>query len=197
MSIFQKHTTILGNEGGFVLIAALMIMVVLVVLGVSATRNTSVEFQIATFDKKEKEMFFDQETCLGTGKMRFLTWYNNAFISADSSTTLATFPPAGGNDLNGNGINDAAEISVAGVLIGSFEVRHISKIAKVDGDNSLSLQANDYPLLSHIDKPVPGSGFSPNEFEIRQYAITCTSFPSTATQRTILQEGVFQVFNNF
>ena len=56
------------NEEGFVLITGLMILVILTLLGIAATRNTSIELQIAGNDKLHKETFYAAEAddILGT-----------------------------------------------------------------------------------------------------------------------------------
>lgn len=49
------------NEEGFVLIAALMIMLVLTLIGVAMNRNTTTELQIAANDKLHKQSFYDAD----------------------------------------------------------------------------------------------------------------------------------------
>ncbi|MDF1615694.1 PilX N-terminal domain-containing pilus assembly protein [Desulfurivibrio dismutans] len=46
------------QEGGFVLVGALLIMLVLVLIGISATTSTNLELQIAGVDKSHTETFF-------------------------------------------------------------------------------------------------------------------------------------------
>lgn len=48
----------LGNEGGFVLIAAIMALLILVVLGISSTTTTNIELQIAGNDKVNTQTFY-------------------------------------------------------------------------------------------------------------------------------------------
>jgi len=49
------------NEDGFVLVTCLMILVVLTLLGIAATTNTSLELQIAGNDRVHKETFYSAE----------------------------------------------------------------------------------------------------------------------------------------
>ena len=58
----------LHNEEGFVLITGLLILLVLTLLGITATRNTSIELQIAGNDRLHKETFYSAESgaILGT-----------------------------------------------------------------------------------------------------------------------------------
>jgi len=49
------------NEDGFVLVATLVILMLLVILGISTTTNTSIELQIAGNDKVYKQNFYQAE----------------------------------------------------------------------------------------------------------------------------------------
>jgi hypothetical protein len=51
----------LQNEEGFVLVTALLIMVVLTIIGIAATTNTSIELQIAGNDKVRKTTFYQAD----------------------------------------------------------------------------------------------------------------------------------------
>ncbi|MGW8161419.1 MAG: PilX N-terminal domain-containing pilus assembly protein [Desulfobulbales bacterium] len=51
----------LRNEEGFVLVTGLLILLVLTLLGISATRNTSIELQIAGNDRVHNETFYSAE----------------------------------------------------------------------------------------------------------------------------------------
>lgn len=48
----------IANEAGFVLVAAIMILLVLVILGISSTTTTNIELQIAGNDKTNKQTFY-------------------------------------------------------------------------------------------------------------------------------------------
>lgn len=52
---------IIRNDDGFVLIVALLIMVVLTIIGIAATRNTSLELMIAGNDKVHKRTLYQAE----------------------------------------------------------------------------------------------------------------------------------------
>lgn len=190
---------IVHNEEGFVLVTALLVLVILVVIGIASNQSTNVEKQISANDRIEKQDFFNQETCLATSKMLYTTWLTTSFITAGE--TVAAFPPAinPGDDVNGNGINDISEVSDPnGIPLASFETRCMERNELTGARTtiaSLSNEANDFPPMSHKDKPPPGSGFSPKNFEVRRFIITCQS--PDADRNTVLQEGVYKVFNKF
>ena len=50
-----------GNEEGFILVVTMMIMVILTVIGIAMTRNTSTELQIAGNDKVHKQTFYEAD----------------------------------------------------------------------------------------------------------------------------------------
>ncbi|MCK4417515.1 MAG: pilus assembly PilX N-terminal domain-containing protein [Candidatus Latescibacteria bacterium] len=75
----------LRNEEGSVIVVALMILVVLTIIGISATDTTTVELQIATNDKFHKIAFYNADAGVyATPKL----------ISAhvDDTTSLITIP---------------------------------------------------------------------------------------------------------
>ncbi|MHB1349583.1 MAG: pilus assembly PilX family protein [Desulfobulbaceae bacterium] len=49
------------GEDGFVLVMALLVMLVLTIIGIAATTNTSIELQIAGNDKVHKRTFYEAE----------------------------------------------------------------------------------------------------------------------------------------
>ena|GEM_PF-437587 len=202
------------NEGGFVLVATMVILLILVVLGISASNTSNTEILIAANDKDIKENFYDQEACLATAKYNYRTWLTTAFVTAPETT--AFFPPAGGADLNANGINDLSECTDPnGIIIGTFKVRDIEATATpiaswedLPANPSQEEQddhpANSFPAeLAHVDKPDPTSlgNADPDtvndekNFEIRRYVIT--SYSPSLTKNVILQEGTFMIYNNF
>lgn len=58
----MKIFTIVRNEKGFVLILALIVMLVLTIIGVSTTTNTSLELMIAGNDKVHQKTFYAAES---------------------------------------------------------------------------------------------------------------------------------------
>ncbi|MFP3983067.1 MAG: pilus assembly PilX N-terminal domain-containing protein [Desulfurivibrionaceae bacterium] len=54
----SSPNNITDNEKGFVLVASLMILLILIIIGVSATTNTTIELQIAGNDKAAKKTFY-------------------------------------------------------------------------------------------------------------------------------------------
>lgn len=55
----------INNEEGFIMIVALVILVLLTIIGTSATNNTSVELKISANDKFHKIAFYSSEAARG------------------------------------------------------------------------------------------------------------------------------------
>ena len=56
-----QKTVCMNNEGGYVLVGALLILLLLVVIGIAATISTTLELQIAGSDRISKETFFQAD----------------------------------------------------------------------------------------------------------------------------------------
>jgi Tfp pilus assembly protein PilX len=191
----------LNSQNGFVLVTALIIMVVLILLGTFALNTTNTEIQVASNDRLNKEDFFNQESCITTGKFAFRTWLTSAYLT--QAETAASFPPAGSNAGNCVNPNNAA------LVIGAYKVRNVeatnTPIAWDDSasfGNAASHPANDFPTMSHRDKPDPVSendiknvGNDPKNFEIRRFVIT--SYSPAGDRNVTVQQGVYKVFNKF
>jgi len=96
-----KRVNIQTNEEGFVLVTGLIILLVLTMLGISATTNTSIELQIAANDRIHKETFYQAEAGAILGS-EVLEQNFNCDIGFTSHGTLAnpSPPPASLNFAN-------------------------------------------------------------------------------------------------
>lgn len=191
---------VVGNEDGFVLVAAMAVLLVLVILGIAATNISNTEYMIAANDRMTKVDFYNQEGCLARGRFNFSTWYTDAF--ANAAETAAYFPHVG-EDVDGNGTIDTDDSSCSdpnGIVVGSYKARKIeaSDTPIIGGwqDNSADLvvaathPANQFPAMSHTDKPIPGSGDDPNSTKIFRFVIT--SYLPGSDRRVIVQEGIYK-----
>lgn len=75
---------ILTNERGFVLVASLMVLLILVIIGVAATTSTNVELQIAGNEKVHKQSFYQADG--GTELGIRVTFENALCINSDGFT---------------------------------------------------------------------------------------------------------------
>ncbi len=198
MQIKNNH---IQSESGFALVAAMVILMILVAVGIFSLNISNIEMLIAGNDKVIKEDFYNQERCLGRAKVNYRTWLTDAYLTAGAAN--ASFPPPG-NDGNGNGFNDDAEcVDRNNNLVGTYKVRNIVDAATTINNWSdvadfampADHPANRYPQREHIDKPPVGSGFDVKNFEVRLFVIT--SYSSDNDKNSVVQEGVFKVFNKF
>lgn len=195
-----------NNQQGLALISVLLILVLVTAIGIAATEMSTLELQIAGNDRVSKIDFYNQEKSLDVGKLNFRDWLTASYLTSDEDS--AYFPSAVVTDDNADGIEDLSEIFDGdGNVIGSYRVRNIvSSAVDISGWEDLDTlfggdatlhPANDVPLLSHIDKPDPGSGYDPKNFEIRRFVMTAYSVNDDNKGKVILQEGVYKAFNKY
>lgn len=189
---------VVGNEEGFVLAAAMVVLLVLVVLGIAATNISNTEYMIAANDRMTKVDFYNQEGCLAQGKYNYRTWLTDAFTT--DAETVAAFPKFG-VDADGNGINDILDsnyLDPNGILVGLYKVRKIEATGTAIGtwvdlaDFGIAANhpANQFPPMAHTDKPPVGSGDDPKHVVILRYVIT--SYLPGQDRKVILQEGIYK-----
>ena len=167
----------LNSENGFVLILAVLMLAVITVIGVAATRTSETESRIASNERQIANNFYNAEGALiDTLERATTTWAAPASPFLTDGETVASYTSS--TDFDGDGTNDA-----------TAEVRYIGDLGATIG--GLSTAANDIPLVVHTGPPPPDSGYSMKHFEIRRYGVTTTS----TTGNTQIQTGVYKVFN--
>lgn len=100
-----------NDENGFVLITALLILVVLTIIGIAATTNTSLELQIAGNDKVHKETFYGAEgaAILGAELLEQNLNCPTGFGDGDLEATNAITVAAASLDFARNEVPDSEE----------------------------------------------------------------------------------------
>lgn len=96
------------DEQGFVLVAALLIMLVLTILGIATTTNTSIELQIAGNDKVHHTTFYQAEGGAMLGSE--LLEQNFNCPTGFSSATIAGTIDANNLTISSNPLMDSATI---------------------------------------------------------------------------------------
>lgn len=178
METTVKNT--LNNENGMIMVFVLIILVIVTLLGLTASRTAVTEIMIATNERRYVNELCNAEggliSALETPITSPMWWLTDAFLSADPTTPAATFiDPA--VDFNGDGNVDA-----------TVEIRCIESTGTAVA--GLSAAANNVPVIRHTGPPPPNSGYDLS-FEIHRYAVTATSL----TGNTQVQAGVWKAFN--
>ena len=171
---FLKRT--INNEDGIVLIACILIISILTITGLAATRISNTEALIVRNEGQMAEEFYDTETAVIEARENFLQWMTNAF--------LTSVP----DDETGNGFGIFQVFDVDGNPVATLEVRNIVDTAGVDFAG-LSNNADDLPLRLNEEPPPAGSGYD-MEYYIRNYGITATSINGN----TVIQVGAWKAF---
>jgi len=66
----QETSTILGNQSGFVLVMAILVMVVLAIIGLSTTKDAQLNLVIVGNDKTSKQKFYRAEATIHEAAQR-------------------------------------------------------------------------------------------------------------------------------
>jgi Tfp pilus assembly protein PilX len=165
-----------NNEKGVIMVVVLMILVIVTLLGLSASRTAVTEIQMSSNERQLVEDFCKAEGGLINTLETPETWLTDDFLTADPTAASNT----GAINFDGDANVDA-----------TVEVRCIEETGTAVAD--LSNAANDLPVSRHITPPPVGSGYSLKYFEVRRYGVTATS----STGNTQVQTGVWKVFNKF
>jgi len=144
MNFSLKRT--INNEDGFVLVIAVLMLVVVTVIGLAATRTSETELQIAGNEREIVNDFYESEAILINVLENPTTWL---------PTILADSPYSG---TTGDYVTEIRPINDTGVDVAE-----------------LSDSANDLPSRSHTGPPPENSGYSLKFFEARWYGATTIS----------------------
>ncbi len=178
-----------SSQEGFVLIAALFVLVIVSLAGVYALTNANTELKIVRNTQQMTLEFYEAEAGLFEAVEFVNVWMTDEMLSAKEDvpsdfqhmdTLPDPFPP---------------DPTIAGDPFTAFmDIRPIRD--SVDATTEVagySEEAYDYPLQPHLAAPPAGSGFSMTNFQIRRYAVTSAS----RTGNTVLQAGAWKIFNKY
>jgi len=169
----MKDKALIQNEEGSVIVLALVLLVLLTILGISATRTSTIEVQIAANERQAVQNLYRTEAGDHYALEMSSTWMTNAFLTAAETAAFST--------------QNNVAIDSAGAPDVNIEIRCIQNI-----DSNIA-DANNLPFQKHIDPPPVGSGYSLDDFEIHRYGITATSTDGSSQ----VQIGAYKVFNKF
>jgi hypothetical protein len=164
------------EEKGYVMVVTLLVLLLLSVIGIAATRTSNVELQLSVNTKKMVEDFYVTEGALMTTLEHTDWWLDDDFFAGGEGSGYWR----GHVDIDGDHIHDAY-VEICCVTLNS-------------GVNpALSAAANRIPADRHIGPPPIGSGYSARHFITRKYAVTARDLRSGID----LQAGVWKIFNKY
>jgi Tfp pilus assembly protein PilX len=169
----MKDNTRMGNEEGSVIVLSMVMLVLLTILGISATRTSTIEVQIASNEIHAVQNFYQAEAGEHVALETSDTWMTDPFLTTDETTAYSA---QNNVDIDSDSTPDV-----------NIEIRYIQ-----DTDPDIA-NTNNLPCQKHISPPPVGSGYSLNDYEIRKYGITATSINGS----TQVQIGVYKVFNKY
>jgi Tfp pilus assembly protein PilX len=169
----MKEKSLLKNEDGSIIVLAMIMLVLLTLLGISATTTSTIEVQIAANGRQAVQNLYQAESGNHYALEMTNTWMDNAFLSADETAASYT---QNNVDIDSDGTPDV-----------NIEIRCIQN---TDSDIA---NTNNLPVQQHISPPPVGSGYSLNDYEVRRYGITTTSINGNSK----VQIGAYKVFNKY
>jgi Tfp pilus assembly protein PilX len=178
----MKDNTRIGNEEGSVIVLSMVLLVLLTILGISATRTSTIEVQIASNEIHAVQNLYQAEAGEHFAVETSDTWMSNPFLTAAETVAYvdSLIDPSLAVDIDADGTNDV-----------TIEIRCIESSGT--DISQLTDSANNLPARRHISSPPPGSGYSLKDYEVRRYGITATS----TSGNTKVQIGAYRVFNKF
>lgn len=171
----RKTIKPLGDESGYVLVLAVMMLLIVTIIGIAASRTAETELQISSNERQIVDNFYDAEGALIEKLEQPETWMTTDFLIAGETAAGALDANV---DFDGDGTPD-----------GVVEIRCIEDTGTAVG--GLSAAANNLPAQLHRSPPPPGSRYSLRHFEVRRYGVTSTS----ADGNSQIQTGVWRLFN--
>ncbi len=165
----------LNSENGFVIVACLLILTILLMAGTFGVQKSSTELSIVRNEGQILLEFYDAEAGLVDALENPQTWMDDPFLLLEDSG----FTPA---PLDYPAVNPAATIQVRAIADPSAD------LFPTPDD-----PADDVPAMAHIAPPPDESGYSMLLFETRKYGVTAVSTDGN----TQLQVGAWKVFNKF
>ena len=192
----MKKISLLTDENGSVIVLALVMLVLLTLLGMAATRTSSIDVQIASNGSRAADNLYKAESADHYAIELSDTWMTDDFLQKAADVAQVVIPSSTNldpNDIDGDGSPDVnLDIDGDGIDDIKIEIRCIEGTG-TDIPLPFSAAANDLPVMQHITIPPIGSGYSLKYFKVRKFGITGT----TLNGGSQIQLGVYKVFNNF
>ena len=178
----MKDNTLIRNQEGSVIVLSMVLLILLTILGISATRTSTIEVQIASNERHAVQNLYQAEAGDHYALEISKTWMTDTFLTTPVNAAYVdpSVDPLLAVDIDSDGTNDAT------IEIRCIESTGTDIVALSDG-------ANDLPLQQHITPPPAGSGYSLKDYEVRRYGITATSTSGNSQ----VQIGAYKVFNKY
>jgi Tfp pilus assembly protein PilX len=167
----ENRTIYVANEDGFVLLVALMTMVILSIIGISALNTTDIELQIAGNDRLEKQIFYGTES----GCTRGGQWLRNLqlaviddYVDSDLMTTYISEQ----NFSKAMSVHNVSETDESNLGNADYPVKYSYGIQESEDTSGNRM----------ICRPIPGN--NPNILDC-YYDVVCSTATATGGGRSI------------
>lgn len=195
-----------NENGGIVMIMTLMLLVTLTLAGIMAINISNNEANIVRNEQIAATEFYNAETGLNIARVQYPDWMTNDFLSESETEANNTLFYGADNKkydtlalLEGANTNLVATLRVRCIEDNATDASGEKAVTPIFGSEDLVGStgavypiADEMPAMSHQTSPPAGSGYSVKYFEARRFSLTVTS-----ENGTIVQSGVWKVFNKY
>lgn len=188
-----------GNERGSALIITVLVLLLLTIIGLSATTGTDTELLIAGNEKQAAQNFFNASAGTASAMEVPTGWLTSAYLISinnelpvlqDGATAPADFKTA-------LGLATSTPYQVtdqSGNPIATITVSPVFSAASTGNQDAVSQTQITVATQPYSAVPPVGSGYGLGKFIIHRYAVTSTA--TTQGGGTVkVQVGVWKAFN--
>lgn len=108
-----KKYSPLENQGGFVLVSAMIFLVLLTVIGIAATNTATIETMISASEKNRQRAFFAADAGIEHGKIIMMNAMKNEFVRTGATNWDGVLPDSGSEEESRTWINNRSMGSIA------------------------------------------------------------------------------------
>lgn len=212
----MKHRNILGNKEGSVIIAVILILAGLSVVVFMASDDSITGNRLIKLGREYRNNTYRADTGVSLAiESHKETWLKSDSELFDLGNDTYSYDVSNDTDLDDDGsgnkilIKDSSGTAVAKVAGGTIieltdgagalmgEQGRVGKyeIARIELSPASGSMSEKFYKIPHTGQPLPGTGFSPKNFEIRRYGIVSTGEEEAGSEKKVENEaGLFKYF---
>jgi PilX N-terminal len=159
----------LGNECGIALVLAILLLMVISLFGAVGITMSTRELRGSGANRLGEQRFYEAHTGVRDALVQSGKWMDDDFLAQPSTEARKPWE----------------SVDPEGTTLAKVEI-----LAIQDEDPALAAERG-LPLQPHVTEP--GEGYSMGKFQARRFSVTSTT--AAETDRTVIREGVWRVFN--
>jgi len=187
-----------GNERGSALIITVLVLLLLTIIGLSATTGTDTELLIAGNEKQATQTFYNANAGAADAMEVPTSWLTSAYL-VSVNNNLQNLQDATTKDDTlkylANATNSYTAYDQSSNQVATVTVRPVYKVSVPTNSTNIDAAKQDtIPTQTYKTPPPVGSGYGLGKFAVQHYAITSTATTSSGNKVQV-QVGVWKAFN--